>query len=194
FGAGLEGRAGQGPPGMDRIDEEKGAADTSVGTAHEAAHVVQQRTSQSPAEGADYNSSRSNKTHSVSDPRGGGGSAGGTRAQDYNSSRSNTTSLRSENEEGFGGDLAKDYNSSRSNTSSAMDVTSDPSGGGGGGSGGGDRAQDYNSSRSNNESARDGGGGDANLSKADAKRATKFGDAEAHELLEARKSENETSQ
>jgi hypothetical protein len=53
------------------------------------------RTHASPAEGADYNSSRSNKTHGLSSSgNGGSSSSGGTRAQDYNSSRSNTTSLR----------------------------------------------------------------------------------------------------
>jgi len=57
-----------------------------------------------PAEGADYNSSRSNKTHSVAAPDGGSGAAGGTRAQDYNSSRSNTTTVREDKP----GDLDRD--------------------------------------------------------------------------------------
>jgi len=55
-----------------------------------------------PAEGADYNSSRSNKTHAAHD--GGAGSSGGTKAQDYNSSRSNTTTLREDDAADLDGD------------------------------------------------------------------------------------------
>ena len=88
-----------------------GASDFGMSRATEVrAPVANQNTSRSnrggasaapPAEGADYNSSRSNKTHA---PSSGEGESGGTRAQDYNSSRSNTTSLRENDAADFDGD------------------------------------------------------------------------------------------
>lgn len=57
-----------------------------------------------PAEGADYNSSRSNKTHAPVSGDGGSGGASGTKAQDYNSSRSNVTTLREDDAADLDGD------------------------------------------------------------------------------------------
>lgn len=74
-----------------------GADQRSVVSPRDAASGMAsgKRTQAPPAEGADYNSSRSNKTHGVASAGGGGSSSsGGTRAQDYNSSRSNTTTVR----------------------------------------------------------------------------------------------------
>jgi parallel beta-helix repeat protein len=63
---------------------------------------------------------------------------------------------------------------------------------------GGIKAQDYNSSRSNKESGMDTGGGssggnDANLSKADSKRALDSSEGEPSEKADARKGANESS-
>lgn len=63
---------------------------------------------------------------------------------------------------------------------------------------GGTKAQDYNSSRSNKESGMDTGGGssggnDANLSKADSKRAIDSSESEPSKKADARKGANESS-
>jgi hypothetical protein len=82
------------------------------------------RTHAPPAEGADYNSSRSNKTHGVSSAGGGGSSSsGGTRAQDYNSSRSNTTSLREDKTADLDGDGRPDVLTCRNGVDNDCDDT-----------------------------------------------------------------------
>jgi len=101
--------------------EETGRVSHSTGpdsgtTAHEAAHVVQQRGSgsSSTAPGIEHEDIGASATDS---PGGGGGS---NRAQDYNSSRSNNESARDMSGGGEGGgNRAQDYNSSRSNNESA---------------------------------------------------------------------------
>lgn len=113
--------------GMSRATEARAAAPNQ----NEARSNRGRAAEAPPAEGADYNSSRSNKTHAPADGGGSGGS-GGTRARDYNSSRSNISTMR-------GGDA------------SDLDGT---------GNAGGTRAQDYNSSRSNTTTLREGDAAD----------------------------------